>query len=82
MPVRCIRIKTNIDMRDVRISGFKYNTQDLESTIRVPERNQLLIDTWNEYVKDKPTVVFCASVDHAEEITQRFRESGVDAKWR
>lgn len=80
VPVRCIRIKTNIDMRDVRISGFKYNTQDLESTIRVPERNQLLVDTWNEYVKDKPTVVFCASVDHAEEITQRFRESGVDAK--
>ena len=80
VPVRCIRIKTNIDMRDVRISGFKYNTQDLESTIRVPERNQLLVDTWNEYVKDKPTVVFCASVDHAEEITQRFLESGVDAK--
>ena len=33
VPVRCIRIKTNIDMRDVRISGFKYNTLDLVSTI-------------------------------------------------
>ena len=79
VPVRCIRIKTNIDMRDVRISGFKYNTQDLESTIRVPERNQLLVDTYCEYVKEKPTVVFCASVQHAEEIAERFRTSGVDA---
>ncbi|MBQ9290542.1 MAG: DEAD/DEAH box helicase family protein [Clostridia bacterium] len=79
VPVRCIRIKTNIDMRDVRISGFKYNTQDLESTIRVPERNQLLVDTYCEYVKGKPTVVFCASVHHAEEIAERFRQSGVDA---
>jgi len=77
--VRCIRIKTNIDLRDVRISGFKYNSQDLESTIRVPERNQLIVDTFCEYVKDKPTVVFCASVRHAEEIAERFRQSGVDA---
>ncbi|MBR0514954.1 MAG: DEAD/DEAH box helicase family protein [Clostridia bacterium] len=78
-PVRCIRIRTNIDMRDVRISGFKYNTQDLESTIRVPARNQLLVDTYCEYVSGKPTVVFCASVRHAEEITDLFREKGIEA---
>ena len=80
VPVRCIRIKTNIDMRDVRISGFKYNTLDLESTIRVPERNQLIVDTYCEYVAGKPTVVFCASVRHAEEIAERFREKGVEAR--
>ena len=80
VPVRCIRIKTNIDMRDVRISGFRYNAQDLESTIRVPERNQLIVDTWKEYVQDKPTVVFCASVSHAEEISGRFLEAGIDAR--
>ena len=80
VPVRCIRIKTNIDMRDVRISGFRYNAQDLESTIRVPERNQLIVDTWKEYVQDKPTVVFCASVSHAEEIAGRFREAGIEAR--
>ena len=79
-PVRCIRIKTNIDMRDVRISGFRYNTRDLESTIKVPERNQLIVDTWNEYITNKPTVVFCASVSHAEEIAGRFRDSGVEAR--
>ncbi len=80
VPVRCIRIKTNIDMRDVRISGFKYNTQDLESTIRVPERNQLIVETWKEYVQDKPTVIFCASVSHAEEIAGRFQEAGIEAR--
>ena len=80
VPVRCIRIKTNIDMRDVRISGFKYNAQDLESAIRVPERNQLIADTWKEYVQDKPTVVFCASVSHAEEIAGRFRGAGIEAR--
>lgn len=80
VPVRCIRIKTNIDMRDVRINGFRYNTLDLESKIRVPERNQLIVDTWNEYVKGKPTVIFCASVKHAEELAERFRKTGIDAR--
>ncbi len=80
VPVRCIRIKTNIDMRDVRINGFRYNSQDLESAIRLPERNQLIVDTWMEYVQNKPTVIFCASVSHAEEIAGRFREAGVEAR--
>ena len=80
VPVRCIRIRTNIDMRDVRINGFKYNTLDLESTIRVPERNQLIVDTYCEYAAGKPTVVFCASVRHAEEIAERFREKDVEAR--
>ena len=80
VPVRCIRIKTNIDMHDVRINGFKYNALDLESTIRVPERNQLIVDTYCEYAAGKPTVVFCASVRHAEEIAERFRAKGVDAR--
>lgn len=80
VPVRCIRIKTNIDMRDVRISGFKYNAQDLDSTIRVPERNQLIVDTWQEYVQNKPTVIFCASISHAEEIAERFRNAGTEAR--
>ena len=78
-PVRCIRIKTNIDMRDVRMNGFRYNAQDLESTIRVPERNQLIVDTWVEYAQGKLTVIFCASVRHAEEIAERFRDRGIEA---
>ena len=79
-PVRCIRIKTNIDMRDVRINGFRYNALDLASKIRVPDRNQLIVDTWLEYVQNKPTVVFCTSVSHAEEAAQRFCTCGVEAR--
>ncbi len=80
VPVRCIRIRTNIDMRDVRINGFKYNSLDLESTIHVPGRNQLIVDTYCEYVPGKSAVVFCASVGHAEEIARLFQLSGVNAR--
>ena len=79
VPVRCIRIHTNIDMTKVRFNSVQYNIRDLDVKICVTERNQLIVDTYCEYVKDKPTVVFCASVRHAEEIAGRFQESGVDA---
>ena len=80
VPVRCIRIKTNIDLRDVRINGFRYNTLDLESAIMVPGRNKLIVDTWMEYVRNKQTVVFCTSVRHAEELAEMFRAAGTDAR--
>ena len=46
VPIRCIRVKTNIDLTDVRINGIKYNSQDLESKLFIPERNQLIVDTY------------------------------------
>ena len=79
VPVRCIRIHTNIDLTKVRFNSVQYNIRDLESKIYVPERNRLIVDTWMQYVKNKRTVVFCASVKHAEQIAEMFREQGVSA---
>ena len=76
-PIRCIRVKTNIDLSTVRINGIKYYSQDLESKLFVPERNKIIIDTYLQYVKNKKTVVFCASVKHAEEIAGMFRDVGL-----
>lgn len=80
VPIRCIRIKTDIDLSDVRINGIKYNSQDLESKLFIPERNQLIVDTYLKYVNGHKTVIFCASVDHAAEIAKMLRERGVKAE--
>lgn len=79
VPVRCIRIHTNIDLTKVRFNSVQYNIRDLESKIYVPERNRLIVDTWLKYVRDRRTVVFCASVKHAEQIAELFREAGIKA---
>lgn len=79
VPIRCIRIHTNIDLTKVRFNSVQYNIRDLESRIYVPERNRLIVDTWLQYVRDKRTVVFCASVKHAEQIAALFREAGIPA---
>jgi len=79
-PVRCIRVKTNVNMSDVRINGFKYNSLDLEQTIMIPGRNQLIVDTYMEYAQGKSTVIFCTSVNHANTIAEMLRERGVRAE--
>lgn len=77
--VRCIRIHTNIDLTKVRFNSVQYNIRDLESKIYVPERNRLIVDTWINYVKNKRTVIFCASVKHAEEIAMLFVSKNIYA---
>lgn len=78
-PIRCIRVKTDIDLSEVRIHGIKYNAQDLESKLFIPERNNLIVDTYMKYVLGKKTVIFCASVDHATEIAGLLKEQGIRA---
>ena len=78
-PVRCIRIHTNIDLTKVRFNSVRYNIRDLETKIYVPERNRLIVDTWLQYAQGRRTVVFCASVWHAEEIAALFQREGISA---
>lgn len=78
--IRCIRVKTNVDLTDVRINGIKYNPQDLESKLFIPERNELIANTFLEYVPNKKTVIFCASINHAKEIAILLKSKGVNAE--
>ena len=78
--VRCIRIHTNVDLTKVRFNSVQYNIRDLESKIFVPERNTLIADTFMEYCSEKRTVIFCASVKHAEEIAKLICERGANAQ--
>ncbi|MCM1218966.1 MAG: hypothetical protein NC548_31175 [Lachnospiraceae bacterium] len=66
-------------MTKVRFNSVQYNIRDLDVKICVSERNQLIVNTWLNYVNDKRTVVFRASVKHAEQIAELFRKAGVNA---
>jgi superfamily II DNA or RNA helicase len=80
VPIRCVRVKTNIDFSQVRINGIRYNYRDLDNCVHVPERNQLIVETYLSHVPGERAVVFCASVQHALEVAQLFRDSGVKAE--
>lgn len=79
-PIRCFRVKTNIDLSHVRIRGVQYNALDLESKLFVPERNRLIVETYLAYAKGRNTVIFCASVKHADQLRDLLRTEGIAAE--
>ncbi len=79
VPVRCVRVKTNIDITRVRYNSVRYDARDLEVCLSVPERNKLIVAVWLEYVRDKRTIVFCVSVKHAKNVARLFQDAGVAA---
>ena len=80
VPIRCVRVKTNLDLSRVRFNEVSYNRHDLEQTISVPARNVLILDTYLHHVPGRKGVTFCVNVRHAEEMAMGFLARGVPAR--
>jgi hypothetical protein len=75
-----VRVKTNVDLTRVRFNEVSYNRHDLERTVRVPARNDLIVDTYLNHVPGRKGVAFCVNVAHAQLMAERFRSRGVPAR--
>jgi superfamily II DNA or RNA helicase len=80
VPVRCVRVRTNIDLTRVRYNQIQYNRRDVEEAVLVPSRDQLIVDTYREHVLGRRAVVFCVNVRHGEDLAARFRSHGIPAQ--
>jgi superfamily II DNA or RNA helicase len=80
VPIRCVRVKTNVDLTRVRFNEVQYNRQDLETSITVPARNELIVQTYLEHVRGRKGVTFCVNVRHGEALAELYRQQGVPAR--
>lgn len=80
VPIRCVRVKTNVDLSRVRFNEVQYNRHDLEQSIMIPARDQLIVDTYIDHVKGRKGVTFCVNVHHGERLAALFCEHGVAAR--
>ena len=79
------RIETNIDLSKVRVNGKEYVNADLEKSIRVTSRNQLIVDVLSQYFGDESMhqhqgIVFCVNVKHTQEMEKLLNKAGISAK--
>lgn len=79
-PIRCVRVQTNVDMSKVRYNQVQYNRRDIEETVLVPARDQLIVDTYLDHVPGRKAVAFCVNVRHSEKLAEEFRKRGVAAR--
>lgn len=78
--IRCVRVKTNIDLSKVRFNSVNYLRRDLEEIIRIPSRDKLIVETYLQNVPGKRAVAFAVNVEHGEALAEHFRSAHVPAK--
>lgn len=79
------RIETNIDLSHVRFNGKDYINADLEKSIRVTSRNELIVNVLQEYFCDgelsnQQGIIFCVNTKHTVEMEKILNEAGISAK--
>ena len=84
-PIKAFRVKSNIDLSEVRYNGKDYMASDLQNTVIVPSRDQLIVDVLQKYfvdsdLKGKKGLIFCVSIKHAESLAKRMQEQGMSAR--
>lgn len=79
------RIETNVDLSHVRFNGKDYINADLEKSIRVTSRNELIVNVLQEYfcdgeVANRQGIIFCVNTKHTVEMEKLLNEAGISAK--
>jgi len=78
-PPEGIRVNTDIDLTGVRCKNDDYVDASLGQALNTPAFNDLLVKLYQEFLPGLRTLVFCATVKHAEAIQARFKQAGVSA---
>lgn len=82
--IRCFRVKSNIDLSNIRFNGKDYNYSELEKSIIVDSRNLLIVNTILKYFTPqidyfKQGIIFCVNKDHTIRLAKLLNENGIKA---
>ncbi|VDB99642.1 unnamed protein product [Peniophora sp. CBMAI 1063] len=77
-------VRANIDLKNVTIHSRSgdFNAKSLSHVINTDTINRLVVQSWMDKAADrKSTLVFCVNLAHVRDLTDMFREFGVDARY-
>ncbi|WP_320055733.1 DEAD/DEAH box helicase [Desulfuromonas thiophila] len=77
---RVIDIGTQDQLRRVKRSAADYDMAEVEAIQNTTIHNRQIVDYWLEHSSDRPSVAFCSTVKHAEDMRDAFRVAGVAAE--
>ncbi|MBL7050092.1 MAG: DEAD/DEAH box helicase family protein [Nitrospira sp.] len=82
-PVRCFRIKSNIDLTEVRFNGKEYVKSDLNRTFIVSSRDELvakvMVRFFSGEFRNKQGVIFCVDINHTQRMAQMLCKYNLSA---
>lgn len=75
-----IDIGTQAALRTVKRSAGDYDQAEVEAIQNTTINNNQIVEQWLQSASDRPTVVFCSTVQHALDVREVFREMNVGAE--
>lgn len=86
-PIRAFRLSSNIDLSKVRFNGKDFVKSDLNKTVLIPSRDQLIVDVVVKYfekplLKEKSPpqgIIFCVDIKHTKTMASILNKSGISA---
>ena len=84
-PIKAFRVQSNIDLSEIRFNGKDYVATDLQKSVIVPSRDQLIVDILDKYfigtdIDFKSGLIFCVSIKHAKDLAKRMQEYNISCK--
>lgn len=74
------RITTDISIDHVHTLAGDFNRGELTSVINTQNRNNLIVEAWQEHASERKTLAFTVDIKHAIDLAECFREAGVTAE--
>lgn len=78
--IRGYRVRTDTDLTKIRSTAGDFSQGELQKAVDVEGRTGAAIRHWQEVAAERPTVVFCAGVEHARHAAEAWRAVGVSAE--
>lgn len=77
--LRGFRIEASADLRRLSPSGSDFRDDELAEAVDIEERNALVARSIQELARDRRTIAFCVTVNHAKNLARSLRTLGVPA---
>jgi len=80
-PLRGYRIATSADLRQLSSAstGLDFDEEQLAEAVDIEERNALVARSIQELARDRRTIAFCVTVNHARHLAHALNALGVPA---
>ena len=78
-PLRGYRISTHADLTRISSRGSDLPEEELAEAVDIEERNALVARSIQELARDRRTIAFCVTVNHARNLSRSLNVIGVPA---
>ena len=80
VPMRFFGAPQQLDLSGVRTVRGDYDQQQVAELVDKPKLIGDALEHWQRIAKGRPTIAFCASIQHAEDVAEQFRAAGFKAR--